>query len=105
MGSFKDRDYDSKLGLEPWQSGIFGFYKPGASDASDGWGDPAAKQKYQENRPGITEIAPKRSCLFVVAWMFVHVGPSMSQQTQPSLCLKRLIRQVNGLPGKFPARK
>lgn len=32
VGSFQDRDYDSKLGLEPWQSGIFGFYKPGTDD-------------------------------------------------------------------------
>ena len=28
VGSF-ERHFDSRLGLEPWQTGIFGFYKAG----------------------------------------------------------------------------
>ncbi|CAK9002181.1 unnamed protein product [Durusdinium trenchii] len=30
VGSF-ERDFDSRLGLEPWQTGIFGFYKSGSA--------------------------------------------------------------------------
>eukprot|EP00933_Yihiella_yeosuensis_P083661 TRINITY_DN97917_c0_g1_i1.p1 TRINITY_DN97917_c0_g1~~TRINITY_DN97917_c0_g1_i1.p1 ORF type:complete len:234 (+),score=28.09 TRINITY_DN97917_c0_g1_i1:52-702(+) len=30
VGSFHERTYDSPLGLEPWQTGIFGFYADGS---------------------------------------------------------------------------
>lgn len=77
VGSFQDRDYDSKLGLEPWQSGIFGFYKPGASETN----------------------SPKNWIPWILDPLDFLVALDVWRRP-----LGRLMG-YNGLAGKFPARK
>ncbi len=82
VGSF-ERHFDSRLGLEPWQTGIFGFYKAGglAKICRWRWSScwsfqkmPSRKSSFYDTEmkhlPGTSERASEQSKVF--SWSLIY---------------------------------